>query len=51
MGFLLDFEFYIAVLGVGMCPIGLVAHLGFKTLDYQPGKSNMGPVSIDLHDF
>ena len=51
MVFLVDFEFYMAVLGVGMCPIGLVALLGFKTLDSQPEKSNMGPDSIDFHDF
>ena len=50
MGFLVDFEFYMAVLGVGMCPIGLVAPLRFKTLDSQPEKSNMGPVSIDFHE-
>ena len=51
MGFLVDFEFYMAVLGVGMGPIGLVAPLRFKTLDSQPEKSNMGPVSTIFHDF
>ena len=51
MGFLVDFEFYMAVLGVGMGPIGLVAPLRFKTLDSQPEKSNMGPVSTNFHDF
>ena len=51
MGFLVDFEFYMAVLGVGMGPIGLGAPLRFKTLDSQPEKSNMGPVSTDVHDF
>ena len=51
MGFLVDFEFYMAVLGVRMGPIGLVAPLGFKTLDSQLEKSNMGPVSTDVHDF
>ena len=51
MGFLVDFEFYMAVLGVGICSVGLVAPLGFKRLDSQPEKSNMGPVSTDFHDF
>ena len=51
VGFLFDFEFYMAVLGVGMGPIGLMAPLRFKTLDSQPEKSNMGPVSTDAHDF
>ena len=49
--FLVDFEFYMAVLGVGRGPIGLVAPLRFNLLDSQPEKSNMGPVSIDFHDF
>ena len=49
MGFFLDFEFYMAVLGVGRGPIGLVAPSRFKTLDSQPEKSNMGPVSIKFH--
>ena len=40
-----------AVLGVGSGPIGLVAPWRFKTLDSQPEKSNMGPVSTDFHDF
>ena len=51
MGFLVDFEFYMAVLGVEMGPIGLGAPLRSKTLDSQPEKSNMGPVSINVHDF
>ena len=51
IGFLVDFEFYMTVLGVGMCPIGLGAPLRFKTLDSQPEKSNMGPVSVHAHDF
>ena len=51
IGFLVDFEFYMAVLGVGRGPIGLVAPLRFKTLDSQPEKSNMGPVSTDVHYF
>ena len=49
--FLVDFEFYMAVLGVGMGPIGLGAPLRFKMLDSQPDKSNMSPDSIKLHDF
>ena len=48
---LLDSAFYMIVLGVGVGPIGLVAPLRFKTLDSQPEKSNMGPVSTDVHDF
>ena len=39
------------VLRVGRGPIGLVAPLRFKLLDSQTEKSNMGPVSIDFHDF
>ena len=50
MDFLTDFESYMAVWGVGMCPIGLVAPSRFKTLDSQPEKSNMGPVSASFHD-
>ena len=34
-----------------MGPIGLVAPLRFKTLDSQPEKSNMGPVSNNFDDF
>ena len=51
VGFLSGFEFYTAVLGVPSGPIGLVAPWRFKTLDSQPEKSNMGPCSIDVHDF
>ena len=51
VGFLVDFEFSMAVLGVGRVPIGLVAPLRFKWLDSQPDSSNMGPVSIDFHEF
>ena len=51
MDFLVDFEFYMAVLGVGMGPIGLVAPWRFKTLDSHPDSSNMGPVPIDFHEF
>ena len=51
IGFLADFEFYMAVLGVGRGPIGLIALLRFKWLDSQPDSSNTGPVSIDVHDF
>ena len=51
VGFLADFVFYMAVLGVPSGPIGLVAPLRFKTLDSQPEKSNMGPFWIDFHDF
>ena len=51
VGFLVDFEFSMAVLGVGRVPIGLVAPLRFKWLDSQPDSSNMGPVSTDFHEF
>ena len=51
VGFLVDFEFSMAVLGVGRVPIGLVAPLRFKWLDSQPDSSNMGPVSTDVHEF
>ena len=51
VGFLPDFEFSMAVLGVGRVPIGLVAPLRFKWLDSQPDSSNMGPVSTDFHEF
>ena len=49
--FLVDFEFYMAVLGVGMGPIGLGAPLRFKALDSQRDKSDMGPVSTEFYDF
>ena len=45
------FVFYMAVLGVGMGPNGLIASWRFKTLDSQPEKSNKGPVSMMFHDF
>ena len=51
VGFLCDFEFYIAALGAGRGPIGFIAHLRFKTLDSQPDSSNMDPVPTDFHDF
>ena len=51
IGFLADFEFYIAVLGFWRGPIGFRAPLTFKWLDSQPEKSNMGPVPTDFHDF
>ena len=50
IGFLVDFEFYIVVLGVARGPIGLPPPWRFKTLDSQPDKSNMVPFSIDVHD-
>ena len=46
VGFLIDFEFPMAALGVGRVPIGLVAPLRFKWLDSQPDSSNMGPVRL-----
>ena len=51
VGFLSDFELYMAVLGVPSGPIGFAAPLGFKMLDSQPDSSNMGPVSTDFHEF
>ena len=45
------FDFYMAVLGVGRCPVGFVASLIFKMPDSQPDSSNMGPVPIDVHEF
>ena len=51
VGFLVEFEFSVAVLGVGRVPIGLVAPLRFKWLHSQPDSSNMGPVSTDFHAF
>ena len=51
IGFLVDFEFDMAVLGVGRDPIGFVAPWRFKMFDSQPVKSNMSPLSIDFHDF
>ena len=51
IGFLADFEFYMAVLGFRRGPIGFIAPLSFKWLDSQPEKSNMGPVPTDFHDF
>ena len=50
IGFLVDFEFYMAVLEVGRGPIGLVAPRTFKFLDSQPVESNMSPVSTDFND-
>ena len=44
------FEFYVAVWGVRSGPAGLLAALRFKTLDYQPDSSNMGPVWTDVHE-
>ena len=51
IGFLADFEFCMAVLGVPSGSIAFAAALGFKWLDSQPDSSNMGPVSNDVHDF
>ena len=51
VGFLLDFEFFMALLGFGRGSIGFGAPLRFKKLDSQPEKSNMGPVPIDFYDF
>ena len=50
VGCFVDLEFYMAVLGVGRGPIGLVAPLRFQTIDSQPDSSNLGPVLMDFHD-
>ena len=47
---LVNFEFYITVLGVGRGSIGLVALWRFKMLDSQPEKSNSIQFSIDFND-
>ena len=51
IGFLIEFEFSMAVLGVPSGPIGFVATMGFKILDSQPDSSNMGPVWTEFHEF
>ena len=51
IGFLVDFEFYMAVLGVGSGSIGLVAPLRFKWLDSQPVRLNMGRIWIAVMHF
>ena len=50
IGFLPDFESYMATLGVGRCPIGFVAAFAFKTSDSGPDSSNTVPISIDFDD-
>ena len=51
VGFLVDFEYSMAVLGVGRGPVEFIAPLSFKWLDSQPVKSNMSPDPIDVYDF
>ena len=46
-----DFKFYMAIWGVGRCPIGLVAALRLRMLDSQPDSLNMGPFPTDFHEF
>ena len=43
MGFLVDFQIYVAVLGIGVGTIGFAAPWRFKTPESQPDKSNIGP--------
>ena len=50
IGFLFDFEFYMAGFGVRRGPNRLVAPCRFKILDFQPDSSDMGQVPIDFHD-
>ena len=45
-----DFTPPVGVWEVRRRHIGFVAPLRFKRLDVQPKKSNVGPVSTDLHD-
>ena len=47
---LVDFEFYMAVVGVGSGPIGFAAPWRFKILDSQPDSLNMGLVPNDVHE-
>ena len=49
--FLVDFEFYIIVLGIVSGPIGFVVSFRFRMLDSRPIKSNMGPVPNDFDGF
>ena len=54
VGFLIDFEFSMAVLGVGRGPIAFAAPWRFKILDSQPDSLNMGPAQTDfdeIYDF
>ena len=51
IGFFVDFEFDMAVLGVPSGAIELAAPLGFTMLDCQPDSSNIGPVPTDFHYF
>ena len=50
MVFLVDFGFYMPVLGVGMGSIGLVAPVRFKMFESKPGELNMDVVSTVSHD-
>ena len=49
--FLVDFEFYMAVLGARRGPIGLVSPWKFKILDSEPDTSNMDPFQTNFYDF
>ena len=51
IGFLVDFEFYMAVWGSRRCPMEFLAHWRFKWLDSQPVESEMGPIPINFHEF
>ena len=53
VGFLLDFEFYKAVLGVPSGPIEFAAPLGFKMLDSQPDslKAQFRQMFMNFDDF
>ena len=50
VGFLIEFESHMVVLGVGNGPIGFAAPWSFQMLDSQAEKSKMGLVSIDFVD-
>ena len=48
--FVCDFEFYVAVLGIGNGPNEFRALSRFKILDAQPETLNMGPVPTNVHE-
>ena len=48
--FLADFEFYMAVWGVGSGPIGFGAPWRSKMRGSKPVESNLGSVPIDVHE-
>ena len=51
VGILTDFKNLYGCFGVPSGPIGLVAPLSFKLFDSRPQTSNVGPFSIEAHNF